>query len=63
MPPDHVDAAKIEVYRDAAGEFRWRARDTNGRIVAESGEGYERRAVAAQAAFDLFPEAEQTSGE
>jgi uncharacterized protein YegP (UPF0339 family) len=31
---------KIETYRDATGEHRWRCRATNGRIVATSGEGY-----------------------
>lgn len=31
---------KIEVYQDAKGEWRWRAKAGNGRIVAESGEGY-----------------------
>ena len=27
-------------YEDAAGEHRWRLKDTNGRIVADSGQGY-----------------------
>jgi uncharacterized protein YegP (UPF0339 family) len=31
---------KFEVYRDAAGEWRWRLKAANGRIVADSGEGY-----------------------
>lgn len=29
-----------EIYRDARGEYRWRVRASNGRIVADSGEGY-----------------------
>lgn len=31
---------KIEVYQDTKGEWRWRAKAGNGRIVADSGEGY-----------------------
>jgi uncharacterized protein YegP (UPF0339 family) len=34
---------RFEVYRDAAGEWRWRLRHQNGQVVAESGEGYRRR--------------------
>lgn len=36
---------KITVYRDGRKEWRWRARTRNGRIVAEGGEGYKRRAA------------------
>jgi uncharacterized protein len=34
--------AKFEIYEDEnnPGEFRWRFRANNGRIVADSGEGY-----------------------
>ncbi|QVL29815.1 DUF1508 domain-containing protein [Telmatocola sphagniphila] len=32
--------AKFEVYKDKAGEFRWRFVATNGRIIAVSSEGY-----------------------
>lgn len=31
---------KFEVFKDRAGEWRWRLRDTNGKIIADSGEGY-----------------------
>lgn len=31
-----------EFYLDAKGEWRWRIKAANGRIVADSGEGYER---------------------
>lgn len=34
---------KFEIYIDSAGEWRWRLRSSNGRIVA-SGEGYKTRA-------------------
>lgn len=35
---------KFKVYRDAADEWRWQLVARNGRIVAESGEGYTRAA-------------------
>jgi uncharacterized protein YegP (UPF0339 family) len=31
---------KVNVYKDAAGEFRWQRTAQNGNIVATSGEGY-----------------------
>lgn len=31
---------KVEVYRDRAGQWRWRARARNGLIVADGAEGY-----------------------
>ena len=34
----------FRVYRDAAGEWRWRLVSGNGRIIADSGEGYQHRA-------------------
>jgi uncharacterized protein YegP (UPF0339 family) len=34
---------KFEVYRDKAGEYRWRLLSSNGQISADSGEGYTRR--------------------
>lgn len=37
--------AKFEIYPDAAGEWRWRLKARNGRIVA-SGEGYKTQAGA-----------------
>ena len=41
-----VGAAAIEVYEDAAGEYRWRLRHRNGTILAVSGEGYSSRSKA-----------------
>ena len=32
----------FEIYRDAADEWRWRLRDQNGQVIANSGEGYSR---------------------
>lgn len=37
--------AKFEVYRDQKSEYRWRFRADNGRIVADSAEGYTTRAA------------------
>jgi uncharacterized protein YegP (UPF0339 family) len=31
---------KFEVYRDKAGEYRWRLRAANNEVVADSNEGY-----------------------
>jgi len=31
---------KFEKYRDAKGEWRWRLRRSNGKILADSAEGY-----------------------
>lgn len=30
----------FSIYKDSAGQYRWRLRATNGRIIADSGEGY-----------------------
>lgn len=37
--------SKFEVYQDAAGEWRWRLKASNGQVVA-SGEGYKTQAGA-----------------
>lgn len=36
----------FELYQDNAGEWRWRLVATNGNIIADSGEGYDRKATA-----------------
>jgi uncharacterized protein YegP (UPF0339 family) len=33
----------FHLYRDKRGEFRWRLRARNGRIIADGGEGYARK--------------------
>jgi uncharacterized protein YegP (UPF0339 family) len=33
-------AAKFEVFKDKIGEFRWRLTHANGKVIANSGEGY-----------------------
>ena len=58
-PDDEVDAdepstdgrrSRFEVYRDRAGEWRWRLVHWNGNIIADSGEGYASRYNATRAA-------------
>jgi len=41
--------AKLEIYRDGRREWRWRLRASNGRILADSGEGYRRHASVRKA--------------
>ena len=38
--PQAKSAATFEVYKDKAGEFRWRLKAANGQNIAASGEGY-----------------------
>lgn len=47
---NHPSDAAIEVYEDAAGEWRWRATAPNGDIEADSGEGFATRAAALRSA-------------
>ncbi|WP_254767114.1 amphi-Trp domain-containing protein [Salinilacihabitans rarus] len=42
--------SRFEIYRDRAGEWRWRLVHWNGNIVADSGEGYTSRSNAERAA-------------
>jgi uncharacterized protein YegP (UPF0339 family) len=49
---------KLEIYEDAGGEWRWRAKAANGEVVADGGEGYENRVDCAAMAEELFPGAE-----
>jgi len=45
---------KVEIYRDARDEWRWRLRHRNGRILADSGEGYKRRSACVRAWSRIF---------
>lgn len=40
---------KFVLYKDKAGEFRWRLKATNGEILATSGQGYKAKADAKKA--------------
>lgn len=53
--PVAVVVEHVEVYKDSAGEWRWRAKAGNHRIVSESGEGYKNRMYAHKNARSLFP--------
>ena len=60
-----LDPVAFEVYADAAGEFRWRLLHRNGRILADSGEGYSTRSNARRAARrvgELAPESAVDDG-
>jgi uncharacterized protein YegP (UPF0339 family) len=35
-----ASTAKFEVYKDKAGDYRWRLRTQNKQVIASSGEGY-----------------------
>lgn len=51
---------RIFVYRDRKGEWRWRLKSANGKIVAESGEGYKRKLTPLDVAdrlADMFMDA------
>jgi uncharacterized protein YegP (UPF0339 family) len=37
---------KVTIFKDDAGDWRWRRQAENGRIIAISGEGYENRSHA-----------------
>ncbi|SDX79835.1 Uncharacterized conserved protein YegP, UPF0339 family [Halopenitus persicus] len=43
-----IDPTAFELYRDAAGEYRWRLIHENGEILADSGQGYSSRSKARQ---------------
>ena len=42
---------KFVIYQDKAGKWRWRLKAGNGRIVADSGQGYSTKGNAKQAVF------------
>jgi len=43
------DPTSFEIYRDVAGEWRWRLVHKNGNVLADGGEGYSRRRDARRA--------------
>jgi uncharacterized protein YegP (UPF0339 family) len=42
--PKPVRAGGVRYYQDTAGQWRWRVKSANGRVVADGAEGYTRRA-------------------
>ena len=53
LPSGHADV--LNVYKDSAGEWRWRRLNRNRNQVASSGEGYEHRQHAIHMAEKLNP--------
>jgi len=54
---------KVEIYQEEiwlngrwtdGGDFRWRLKAANGRIIADSGEGYVKRSEAHRAAWKVI---------
>jgi uncharacterized protein YegP (UPF0339 family) len=41
-----IGSAAFEIYEDRGEEWRWRLRHRNGRIIADSGEGFGKRSGA-----------------
>lgn len=48
----------FEVFEDRGGEWRWRMIASNGRIVADSGEGYSSKSAARRAIENVQSDAE-----
>lgn len=57
-----AEGKKIHFYQDKAGEHRWSVYAPNGRIVADSGEGYHNYADCEKEANELFPNMERITG-
>ena len=52
---------KVQIYRDAAGKFRWRLKDGDGEKLASSGDSFASKSdakVAAQLVKETAPDAE-----
>lgn len=52
---------KFQIYRDAAGKFRWRLKDGDGEKLASSGDSFASKSdakVAAQLVKETAPDAE-----
>lgn len=45
-PTEELRPDRVEIYRDASGEWRWRRKAPNGEVVADSSEGYVHREAA-----------------
>jgi uncharacterized protein len=46
-------AAKFEIYKDKSGEFRWKLTHANGKIIADSGQGYKAKEDAVKGISSL----------
>ena len=47
---------RVEVYKDEAGEFRWRRKNEQGEPRSDSGEGYKNHSYAKEVAAELNPD-------
>ncbi|NHN46810.1 YegP family protein [Halostella sp. JP-L12] len=48
QPTFEDSKARFQLFRDRAGDWRWRLRHDNGNIIADSGEGYSSKQKAEQ---------------
>lgn len=48
--PDREKTNRVEVYKDAHGEYRWRRVAANNKIVTDSAEGFVKHAYALESA-------------
>jgi uncharacterized protein YegP (UPF0339 family) len=61
-----IGSAAFEIYEDEGEEYRWRLRHRNGRIMADSGQGYASRSGVEEGINSVkrnAPNAEQSSVE
>lgn len=58
-----VDPTAFDIYRDEAGEWRWRLIHKNGNILADGGEGYSSRSSVRRAVDTLMNGGESTETE
>jgi uncharacterized protein YegP (UPF0339 family) len=49
--------ASVEVFKGGDGQWRWRSKAHNGRIISSSGEGYEHKKYAHDIAAAIFKDA------
>ena len=50
---------KFQIYKDAAGNYRWRLKDSNGEKIASSGESFSSRYSAERAARNVIDACKQ----
>lgn len=43
----------FEIYKDSAGEYRWRLKAGNGKVIADSGEGYVEKSDCVEAVWKI----------
>lgn len=52
-----MKVTRVQIYKDAGGEYRWRALAANHEPVADSGEGYDSKLYALKVVLELYPDA------